>query len=100
MGCGRLGRGGGGVKTGVNSVRSLPLCEQTQGNKKLAVAKDSKNKLYYREAVAFYTKGLAEECADAKLNAVLYSNRAQVQLTLGTHVHVAMPSPWPTQSPH
>eukprot|EP00873_Tetraselmis_striata_P040434 jgi/Tetstr1/460698/TSEL_000554.t1 len=58
---------------------------KTQGNKKLAVAKDSKNKLYYREAVAFYTKGLAEECADAKLNAVLYSNRAQVQLTLGNN---------------
>ncbi|KAI8927767.1 hypothetical protein BC831DRAFT_451011 [Entophlyctis helioformis] len=36
----------------------------------------------YKDAITFYTKGLAAKGQDAKLNSVLYSNRAAVHLEL------------------
>ena len=56
---------------------------QRQGNEKLKFAQKTKQKLYYREAIDIYSKALALKCSDQKLNAVIYSNRAQVNLTLG-----------------
>ncbi|KAI9179635.1 HSP70/90 co-chaperone [Blastocladiella emersonii ATCC 22665] len=38
---------------------------------------------YYTHAVQFYTKGIDQKCADAKLNSVLYSNRAAVHFEQG-----------------
>jgi len=55
------------------------------GNEKLKVAQTTKQKLYYREAISYYTQGLDLKCLDLELNAILYSNRAQVNLTLGNN---------------
>jgi tetratricopeptide (TPR) repeat protein len=58
-----------------------------QGNKKLETANKFKKTLYYKEAMEFYTKGIAIRCADAELNCALHSNRAHVQLVLGNWRH-------------
>jgi hypothetical protein len=58
-------------------------CPQVQGNNKLKVGLQAKNKQLLRDAVEFYTKGLAERCGDGKLDAVLLCNRAHVESLLG-----------------
>ncbi|KAJ9516376.1 hypothetical protein QJQ45_011032 [Haematococcus lacustris] len=56
---------------------------KVNGNKKLQVGLKAKNKILLREAVEFYSKGLAEGCGNAKLNSVLLSNRSHVESLLG-----------------
>ncbi len=56
---------------------------QVNGNNKLKIGLQAKNKHVLREAVEFYDKGLAEKCSDKKLNAVLHCNRAHVHSLLG-----------------
>jgi hypothetical protein len=56
---------------------------QINGNKKLKVGLQVKNKVLLRDAIDFYTQGLGEKCSDNALNAVLHCNRAHVQSLLG-----------------
>lgn len=58
---------------------------QDQGNDALKVGLQQKKKFYLRQAIEQYTEGLNLMCSDAKLNAVLYSNRAHVNLLLGNY---------------
>ncbi|KAH6568375.1 hypothetical protein BASA61_003255 [Batrachochytrium salamandrivorans] len=42
----------------------------------------------YKDAIVFYTKGLAVKADDSKLNSILHSNRAAVNLDLGNYRQV------------
>lgn len=44
-----------------------------------------KKKFYLRQAIEQYTEGLNLMCSDANLNAILYANRAHVNLLLGNY---------------
>jgi len=49
----------------------------------LKAAVQSKNKIYFQEAIKYYTKGLEVETEDLQsLRAVLYSNRSQAEIYL------------------
>jgi hypothetical protein len=61
----------------------FPLYLQRSGNGKLSLGVKSKNKAYVRESLKLYTDGINEKCSDAKLNSVLFSNRAHVESLLG-----------------
>lgn len=58
----------------------IPLVQAKQykddGNKNFELKK-------YRWAIDSYTQGIKVRCADAKLNAVLYANRAACHVRLG-----------------
>jgi hypothetical protein len=54
-----------------------------QGNNKLKVGLQAKNRLLLRDAIKFYGQGLELRCSDATLNAALYNNRAHVHSLLG-----------------
>ncbi|KAG9397561.1 TPR repeat [Carpediemonas membranifera] len=46
-----------------------------QGNKCVKRGKD-----FYKDAIIFYSEALDQNCENAELNSILYSNRAQVQI--------------------
>eukprot|EP00878_Enallax_costatus_P030282 GHUV01032957.1.p1 GENE.GHUV01032957.1~~GHUV01032957.1.p1 ORF type:complete len:285 (+),score=43.68 GHUV01032957.1:425-1279(+) len=56
---------------------------KAQGNNKLRVGLKAKNRLLLREAVDFYSKGLALKCKNKELNLALLNNRAHVNSLLG-----------------
>mmetsp|Transcript_41655 Transcript_41655/g.93273 ORF Transcript_41655/g.93273 Transcript_41655/m.93273 type:complete len:393 (+) Transcript_41655:62-1240(+) len=56
-----------------------------QGNEAM---KFQASRIALQNALTFYTRGLEMECKDAKLNAVLHSNRAAVGLKLGENLKV------------
>ena len=51
---------------------------QVQGNDALKRGLQLRKKFYLRQAQEFYSQGLALQCGDTVLDAVLYANRAQV----------------------
>lgn len=60
-------------------------CMQNQGNEALKTGLKHRKKFYFREASIAYTKGLEEHCGKDDIDAVLFSNRAQVNLVLGNN---------------
>ena len=56
---------------------------KVQGNNKLKVGIQADNKHVLREAIDFYSKGLALKCSDVRLNSILLSNRAHVESLRG-----------------
>ena len=54
------------------------LLEQVQGNDSLKMGLQLRKKFYLRQAQEQYSQGLAVQCGDPDVDAVLYSNRAQV----------------------
>jgi tetratricopeptide (TPR) repeat protein len=60
---------------------------KTQGNNKVKVGLQAKNRHLLRDAVDFYGKGIAVRSTDPLINAALLSNRAHVQILLGNWRH-------------
>lgn len=60
-----------------------PLMSQVQGNNKLKVGLQAKNRLLQREAIEFYNKGIAVKCSDTAVNVALINNKAHVNSLLG-----------------
>lgn len=56
---------------------------QVQGNNKLKVGLQAKNRLLLREAIEFYNKGIAVKCSDTAINVALINNKAHVNSLLG-----------------
>lgn len=73
------------ILLGSRATLPVPPSLQDQGNDALKVGLQQKKKFYLRQAIEQYTEGLNLMCSDAKLNAVLYSNRAHVNLLLGNY---------------
>ena len=59
-------------------VKTLLLVPQVQGNDALKRGLQLRKKFYLRQAQEFYSQGLAMRCGDSAVDALLYSNRAQV----------------------
>jgi hypothetical protein len=68
-----------------NKPLHLPTCPpmQVQGNNKLKVGLQAKNRLLLREAIEFYNKGLSVKCSDTTINVALFNNKAHVNSLLG-----------------
>jgi hypothetical protein len=56
-----------------------------QGNRAMKTGLKQRKKFYLRQAIEQYSEGLALEFEDPPLRAILYSNRAQVNLLLGNN---------------
>ncbi|GMH40625.1 hypothetical protein BSKO_08529 [Bryopsis sp. KO-2023] len=56
---------------------------KNQGNDRLKRAIQVKNKIYFDQAIEFYTKGIDYECKNDSLRAILFTNRSQAHIHLG-----------------
>ena len=54
-----------------------------QGNRALKTGLKQRKKFFLRQAIEQYTEGINLQCSDAKLQSILLSNRAHVNLLLG-----------------
>jgi len=46
-----------------------------------------RGKKYYNDAIKHYSEGIAQKCSDNKLQSILFSNRAAVNLMMGNEFH-------------
>lgn len=53
----------------------------------MKVAQKSKNKQYYQEALSYYDKALNIKCGNDKLESIIYSNKSQTQIYLGSNFY-------------
>ena len=56
-----------------------------QGNRALKTGLKQRKKFFLRQSIEQYTEGINLQCSDAKLHAILFSNRAHVNLLLGNY---------------